>query len=53
VQEAVEETGKTKSDLLHDALVHYIRSNPDHIEAFRPERNLEDLSKELAGEWPC
>jgi hypothetical protein len=53
VEDVVEETEQSESDLLKAALLHYIRTNPDYIQAFRPERNLDEFSAALTEDWPC
>jgi hypothetical protein len=53
VEEATEETDQSESDLLKAALLHYMRTNPDHIQAFRPERSLDELGAALTEDWPC
>ena len=40
LEQATEETGLTKSQLLSRAVEHYIEENPDRIEAFYPDNSF-------------
>jgi hypothetical protein len=47
LEDALEETDWTKSDLVRRAIQSYIERNPDDIRAFYPEGSLEEFVTEL------
>jgi len=47
LEEAIDETGRTTSDLVQRALRHYMTENPDRIQALYPEKSLDRFVSEL------
>lgn len=47
IERACEQTGRSRSDLVADALEYYVQENPDDIQAFRPANVTEDPLAEL------
>ena len=44
---AVEESNRTKSDLVRRAIQYYVSKNPDHLETLYPDDSLERFTLEL------
>lgn len=47
LEEAIDETGRTNSDLVRRALRHYIAENSDQIQILYPEKSRDRFVSEL------
>lgn len=47
VEDALEETDQTPTELLRRAVEYYVQENPDRIQAFYPDESIEQFCAEF------